>query len=175
MKKILLCVLLFIFICFSCRKGGRRCRGEVTVLLNEDAWKAPAVRMGPDIPFDNYFFVGFGTLDDFGDVEQSLTFFKIPYKAGKYYLHRTNPLVDDSLSGVSLRQFLEGDQFIGAWDLEEEPDSSNYIHITHYDERTDEVKGTFNCTLVGGTLFSTEFDTLHFTNGRFEGRICDND
>lgn len=176
MKKILFFALFFSLICLSCRKKGKLCRGEASALLNGEIWKPPAVKMEPHIPFsDKYFFIGLGTLDDFGDVEYALNIYKIPYGVGKYYLHRANPTVDDSLTGISLLQYLEVDQLIGGWGVEEEPDSSNYIDISFYDESTGEVEGTFNFTLSGRTIFTYERDTLRFTDGRFEGRICDDD
>ena len=166
--------MLLSFICFSCRKDGKHCEGEATVFLNGEEWRASST-MNPDAQLDNYFRIKFLTFDDLGDVEKKLSISNIPYKVGKYYLYRSNLFIGDSLTTVSLSQYLEGDQQIGAWGLEEDPDSANYVDISFYDEWTGEVEGTFNFTLSGRTIFTYERDTLRFTDGWFEGRICDDD
>jgi len=165
--------MLFV-ICFSCGKDNKRYEGEATALMNGEDWKAISIVL-PNTPLDNYFEIYLKTLDNFGDTKERLNVFKIPYETGKYYLHDTNGNLNDSLSGASYTTFLEGDQLTGAWGIEGESDSSNYIDITYYDESTGEVEGIFNCTLVGNTILDTGPDTIRFTDGWFEGRINEDD
>ncbi len=167
MKKILCLIIVFTFI--SCNKNKVH-EGNTTAFKNGEEWNVSNV-IRPKRPLSDYFKVSSRTFDSFGAIEEDLDIFKIPYDTGKYYLHQTNGVTDDSLVGANLLVFLEGDQLIGGWGIPEEPDSSNYVHITFYDECTREVEGTFNCTLVGNTIDGTGPDTIRFTDGRFEGKI----
>ncbi len=168
MKKISYFFIILFFL--GCHKN-KACEGEGTAFKNGEPWYARSLTT-PDKPFsDDFFAVNLRTFDNLGDVKEKLRFFKIPYKTGTYYLNSTNSLVNDSLFGSNFTTFLEGDQLTGAWGIPEESDSSNYVHITFYDECTREVEGMFNCTLVGGTIDGTGPDTIRFTDGRFEGKI----
>ncbi len=169
MKKV---IILLLVLTLGCDKLTRHC-GDTTMDKNGVSWSGTNVAYNRD----NTGFKSF-SLDSRAEISTSrvekLDIFKIPCKEGTFYLSKTNAIINDSLTGAGLTRTLEGDQLIGGWSLPEEPDSSNYIQVTFYDECNGRVEGYFNCTLMGYTLEPYDtivLDTIHLTNGWFEAKI----
>ena len=164
MKNIILLITSILII--SCEKDNRH-QGATTALINGENWDG-FNEMKPMSNMEEYFYIASAT----GDIEGNhdiLSIFKLPYQEGRYIVHRTNGVTNDSLVGVSYNEVIGGDQYVGGGNVPEIPDSSNYVEITFYDECSQKVEGIFNLTLVGGP----EPDTIRFENGQFEGKISD--
>ncbi len=172
MKK-LLCylALLGLIIITGCRKENKNHVCDTTALRNGDEWEANSITFQHRL-FPEYFNLRAGT-DISDDRDDKLDIHKIPYKTGIHYMYRGSAIENDSLVGADYYTYIGGDQITGSWSISEIPDSSNYIHITFYDECTRKVEGTFNCTLVGTSFDGTAPDTIRFTDGRFEGKISE--
>ncbi len=166
-------VLLGLIIIIGCNKENKNHVCDTTALKNGDKWEANSITFQHRL-FPEYFNLRAGT-DISDDRDDVLDIYKIPFKTGIHYIYRNNAIDNDSLVGAHYYTYIGGDQRTGSWLMSETPDSSNYIHITFYDECSRKVEGIFNCTLVGTSLDGTEPDTIRFTNGWFEGKISEAD
>ncbi len=165
MKNIIL--FLIFTLALSCGRDNRH-RGDTNALKNGENWDG-FNEMRPMNSMEEYFYIVSATGEISGNHDK-LSIFKLPYEEGRHTVHRTGNNTIDSLVGVAYVTIAGGDQPTGGWNVPEIPDSSNYVEITFYDECTQEVEGFFNLTLVGGPIPP---DTVHFENGHFEGKICD--
>ncbi len=173
MKKILILIVLFATLfTTSCDKMNRY-TGDTTMEKNGVEWSGNNYAYNRDNTDYKSFSLD-SRVEISSSIVEKLSIFKIPCEEGTFYLSKTGALTRDSLIGATLDRILESDQLTGAWSLPEEPDSSNYIQITFYDECNGTIEGNFNCTLFGVTLGPNQPltpDTVYITNGYFEGRI----
>ncbi|MDO8368852.1 MAG: DUF5615 family PIN-like protein [Saprospiraceae bacterium] len=113
------------------------------------------------------------TLDVDGKELETLGFFKIPLKSGRYYLtYGFNQPPDDSLTGCFYANGYE-DQLYDSYLLSPE-DSTSYLEITEYDNKKQEIKGKFNLIVwpdIKGSWNAP--DSIVFSGGEFHTKIDD--
>lgn len=169
---ILLTLAVLIFL--SCKKEDSEYWGEVSTAKNGSDWSGQIKSANSnfaaskiEIIIDNF--------DDQGIWQETLGFYKIPTKVGKFMLSLTsNQPPDDSLSG-SLYSNGYDDALFNAYRIAQN-DSTSYIEITEYNPDKAEIKGAFNIVLwrdksIGGSFNAP--DSVVFSGGTFHTRIND--
>ncbi|MGX5858145.1 hypothetical protein ACWKW6_31100 [Dyadobacter jiangsuensis] len=110
---------------------------------------------------------------------QQLLFQNIPFSphTGRHKVVSCNPYAgcesSDKLKVTLFELLSDGD--VGGDCFYATDSEDNYIQIDSYNERTDEIKGRFQLTLVARIPRSSNVlpDTLRFRNGRFHTRIIE--
>lgn len=110
---------------------------------------------------------------------QQLLFQNIPFSphTGRHKVVSCNPYAgcesSDKLKVTLFELLSDGD--VGGDCFYATDSEDNYIQIDSYNERTDEIKGSFQLTLVARIPRSSNAlpDTLRFRNGRFHTRIIE--
>ena len=155
---------------FTCCKKESDHWGEFSVLKNGTPWEGK-IRAEPTTFSSAKATVFIQSFDKDGVVIETLVFFKVPTKVGKYHLAQTiNQPPDDSLTGCLYTNGYRDEIFdiflLGSID------STSCIEITEYDDSKEEFKGKFHIRLwpsISGSWNAP--DSLVFSDGVFHTRI----
>jgi hypothetical protein len=168
--KILLPVLAVIIL-LSCEKD-EYYWGTVTAQKNGVPWPGK-IRAIQSHFAESKFEVYINTLDMDEYPLETLGFFKIPLKVGRYYLsYGFNQPPDDSITGCFYTNGYR-DQLYDSYLLSQQ-DSTSYLEITEYDNKKKEIKGRFNLIVwpdIKGSWNAP--DSIVFSGGEFHTRIED--
>lgn len=176
-------LLLLAISLFTCKKEetGPRYNGVASAIKNGEPWSAysgagqtsvAGSRSGSCAAF-NTLEISVGTYSREGFSREYMLFNKISTEPGTYSLHAYQPCWVDSLPGVSYTNMIDDGDVIG--DVYKLLESENsFVTVAGVDQRTNEISGTFQVTLVIDRYPKTgpsAPDTLRFTGGSFKSKI----
>jgi len=148
--------------------------GEVSAVKNDIKW-AGKIKAVKSKFADSKVEITIKTFDEQNVSLETLGFYKVPSKVGRYELSRTfNQPPDDSLVGALYANGYD-DEVYDFYEIAED-DSTSYLEITDYNEKTAEIKGNFNLILWRDTTLPGAWnapDSIVFSNGVFHTRIRD--
>ena len=148
--------------------------GEVSTLKNGAPWSGKIKAASSNFAESKVEII-IKTFDEQNIPVETLGFYKVPARTGKYKLSRTiNQPPDDSLIGALYANGFD-DAVYDFFEIAQD-DSTSYLEITHYNEKTAEITGTFNLILwrqkdMPGSWNAP--DSIVFSNGVFHTRIKD--
>ena len=149
--------------------------GEVTAIKNGEVWTGKIYAQSNE-PFDG-FTIRVDVYDKWEFQREALFLAKIPYKEQRNLIDTIKASVDTTLTGASYATLVDDGDVLGDIFKVYGEKTDNHVTITSYNERTKEVKGEFQVTLIFDKLDSRSDpsapDTIRFTNGKFHTKIKD--
>ncbi|MCE6990618.1 hypothetical protein [Dyadobacter sp. CY323] len=121
-----------------------------------------------------FYYINSELYTDRGEVRQHLSLIKVPIVKGKY---KVTPYINghcsdsDPVYGILYTQF--GDVMDDQYNIL--TSESNFLQIDSYDDKSKEIKGTFQLTFVLERAGSGQTlpDTIRFREGKFHTKIMD--
>ncbi len=175
MKKLLLISISLFILLAGCRKEEEDSElywGEITAMKNGESWQGEIYGVMNNTPP----WIGFiaDVHNERGFLRERLFIFKIPKTAGTYTLNVTEEKSADTLIGAKYNTVeADGDAGGESWDVIEDGAWNNHVKIEQVSGN--EIRGSFQVALLKDTFFalsySTDPDTIVFTEGRFHTKV----
>lgn len=148
--------------------------GEISSQKNGDTWTGE-IRAPKSNFAESKIEIIIDVFEEKGIWLETLGFYKVPTEIGEYKLALTsNQPPDNSLVGALYTNGYD-DEIYDFYKIAEN-DSTSYLEITDYNEKTAEIKGNFNLILWRRKDFPGAWnapDSIVFSNGTFHTRISD--
>lgn len=168
MKYLNLISIVFFVLLISACQGDSEFGGESKGIKNGENWKGQGhgvlngFGLGVNLKFALY---------KSGIRQESISFFRVPFEPGTYYLFNGSGQLQEPITGANFfTNSFDGDVLEDVYLVVE--DSESYLTVTEYDESEQRLKGEYQATFyidpTRQKVNPENPDTIRFENGTFE-------